>query len=115
MTWEQIASFQRMSSTLPSKALTYLIRTQLLNRIQSTVGIDALDLQANLFGEQKSTKITVGKYITKNLYAAYSKDILTPSPNQFKLQYFIKKAGAFTAERDEFGRYWAGVEIKFHF
>ena len=115
MTWKQIASFQKMSSALPSKAITYLIRTQLLNRIQSTVGIDALDLQANLFGKEKSTKITVGKYITKNIYASYSKDILAQSPDQFKVQYFIKKYGSFTTERDEQGRYWSGIEIKLKF
>jgi len=115
MTWEQIASFQKMSSALPSKAITYFIRTQLLNRIQSTMGIDALDLQANLFGETKSTKITVGKYITKNIYTSYSKDILAQSPDQFKVQYFIKKYGSFTAERDEQGRYWSGIEFRLKF
>ncbi len=115
MTWKQIASFQKMSSALPSKAITYLIRTQLLNRIQSTVGIDALDLQANLFGKEKSTKITVGKYITRNIYASYSKDILAQSPDQFKVQYLIKKYGSFITERDEQGRYWAGIELKLKF
>ena len=110
MTWSELASFQRMSKTLPSKAVSFFLRTQLLNRIQSSLGIDALDLNANLFGEEKSTQITVGKYFTKNLYGSYTHDILSEYPDQFLLKYILKR-GDILIQRDEYGRYWGGFEI----
>ena len=110
MTWSELASFQRMSKTLPSKAVSFFLRTQLLNRIQSSLGIDALDLNANLFGEEKSTQITVGKYFTKNLYGSYTHDILSEYPDQFLLKYILKH-GDIIIQRDEYGRYWGGFEI----
>jgi len=110
MTWSELASFQRMSKTIPSKAASFFLRTQLLNRIQSSLGIDALDLNANLFGEKKSTQITVGKYFTKNVYGSYTHDILSEFPDQFQLKYITKK-GNVLFERDEKGSLWGGFEF----
>ena len=110
MTWSELASFQRMSKTIPSKAVSFFLRTQLLDRIQSSLGIDALDLNANLFGEKKSTQITVGKYFTKNVYGSYTHDILSEFPDQFQLKYIMKK-GNILFERDERGSLWGGFEV----
>ncbi len=110
MKWTDLAKFQRMSTTIPSKAVSYVIRTQLLNRIRNSLGIDALDLNANLFGAEKSTQITVGKYFTKNIYGSYTRDIFAENPDQFLLKYIMRK-GNIILQRNEEGNIWGGFEV----
>lgn len=110
MKWTDLAKFQRMSTTIPSKAVSYVIRTQLLNRIRNSLGIDALDLNANLFGAEKSTQITVGKYFTKNIYGSYTRDIFAENPDQFLLKYIMRR-GNIILQRNEEGNIWGGFEV----
>ncbi len=110
MKWSDLAKFQRMSTTIPSKAVSYVIRTQLLNRIRSSLGIDALDLNANLFGPEKSTQITVGKYFTRNIYGSYTRDIFAENPDQFLLKYIMRR-GSIILQRNEEGNIWGGFEV----
>jgi autotransporter translocation and assembly factor TamB len=110
MKWSDLAKFQRMSTTIPSKAVSYVIRTQLLNRIRNSLGIDALDLNANLFGAEKTTQITVGKYFTKNIYGSYTRDIFATNPDQFLLKYIMRR-GNIILQRNEEGNIWGGFEV----
>lgn len=110
MKWSDLAKFQRMSTTIPSKAVFYVIRTQLLNRIRNSLGIDALDLNANLFGAEKTTQITVGKYFTKNIYGSYTRDIFAENPDQFMLKYIMRR-GNIILQRNEEGNIWGGFEL----
>ncbi len=110
MKWEELASMERAGKTLLTKAGMIAVRTMVLSKIQKIGIIDNIDLEANLFGEEKSTKITIGKRLFGNVYATYTKDILAKTPDQFKIQWNIRRNFMLLGERDEDGNYFGGVE-----
>jgi hypothetical protein len=111
---EDITSISNVS-TLSNKAASYWIRQTLLQEFQSSLGIDAIDLETKLFGTQKTAKLTVGKYISKNLYLGVTHDIFASSKDEFEIEYKVWKGSYLIGERKEDGRYNIGVRFKFKY
>ena len=111
---EDITSLSNVS-TLSNKAASYWIRQTMLREFQSTLGVDAIDLETKLLGPEKSAKLTVGKYISKDLYLGVTHDIFATSKDEFEIEYKVWKGSYIIGERNEEGRYNLGVKFKFKY
>jgi hypothetical protein len=111
---EDITSASNLSM-LSNKAATFWIRQTLLQEFQSTLGIDAIDLETKLLGPQKTAKLTIGKYISKDLYLGATHDIFATSKDEFEIEYKIWKGSYIIGERNEEGRYNLGIRFKFKY
>ncbi|TET17750.1 MAG: hypothetical protein E3J78_07235, partial [Candidatus Cloacimonadota bacterium] len=87
---EDITSLENVSS-LSDKAASYWIRQTMLREFQTTLGIDAMDLETKLLGSQKTAKLTVGKYISKDLYLGVTHDLFASSKDEFEIEYKVWK------------------------
>ncbi|MGC9366354.1 MAG: translocation/assembly module TamB domain-containing protein [bacterium] len=100
-TWSNISSFSTIAQAVPDRALNYLLRTQILNRLQRTIGLDAIDLETE-FGPTNRAKLTLGKYLTNQFYVEYQKDILNDTDSEISLQYNIwKNASVFLNKQQD--------------
>ena len=109
---EDITSLSNVGS-LSNKAASYWIRQTLLREFQSTLGIDAIDLETRFLGTQKTAKLTVGKYISKDLYLGVTHDIFANSKDEFQIEYKLLRGSFITGERNDEGRYSLGIRFKF--
>ncbi len=115
LTVQDLASFEKMGAVLPEKAVSFYLRTQVLKRLESAVGLDAVDLDASVLGEEKTARLTVGKYIGSNLYLKYTHDFFSFENDEFLVRYYLGKLGSFVFERDERGDIGAGFELRFQY
>jgi|GEM_PF-3802843 len=111
---EGITSLANMSN-LSDRAASYWIRQTLLHELQSSLGIDAIDLETKLLGPQKTAKLTVGKYISKDLYLGVTHDIFATSKDEFEIEYKILKRSYIVGKRNEEGNYNLGIKFKFKY
>ena len=111
---EDITSLSNISN-LSDKAASYWIRQTLLREFQTTLKIDAIDLETKLLGAHKTAKLTVGKYISKDLYLGVTHDIFASSKDEFEIEYKIWKGSYIIGQREENGRYNLGIRFKFKY
>jgi hypothetical protein len=111
---EDITSVENVSN-LSDRAASFWIRQMLLREFQTTLGVDAIDLETRLIGSEKSAKLTVGKYVSKDLYLGATHDIFATSKDEFEIEYKVWKGSYLIGKRDEEGRYNLGVRFKFKY
>lgn len=111
---EDITSIENVSN-LSDKAASFWIRQMLLREFQTTLGVDAIDLETRLIGSEKSAKLTVGKYVSKDLYLGVTHDIFATSKDEFEIEYKVWKGSYLIGKRNEEGRYNLGVRFKFKY
>ncbi|TES92176.1 MAG: hypothetical protein E3J87_06050, partial [Candidatus Cloacimonadota bacterium] len=111
---EGIKSLENVNR-LSEKAIGYWIRQTLLREFQKTFYVDAIDLETKLLGSQKTAKLTVGKYISNNLYLGVTHDIFASSKDEFEIEYKVWKGSYIIGKRNEEGRYNLGVRFKFKY
>ncbi len=111
---EEITSIENVSN-LSDKAASFWIRQMLLREFQTTLGVDAMDLETRLIGSEKSAKLTVGKYVSKDLYLGVTHDIFATSKDEFEIEYKVWKGSYLIGKRNEDGRYNLGVRFKFKY
>lgn len=111
---EGIKSLENVNR-LSEKAVGYWIRQTLLREFQKTFYVDAIDLETRLLGSQKTAKLTVGKYISNNLYLGVTHDIFASSKDEFEIEYKVWKGSYIIGKRNEEGRYNLGVRFKFKY
>ncbi len=112
VTWRELESIQRgdyVGKALP-KSLLALLENDISIRLKKYTGIDVLLIDAPLFDPDQSTKLTVGKYVSRNLFVSYTYDF-TYYANQFNVEYFIDDKNEIMVKRDETGAY--GVEYRY--
>lgn len=96
--------------------VSHYFRLKVLRQLQKTMAIDAIDVKTELLGEEeKKAELTVGKYISRDLYLSYTQDLFATSKNQFRAEYYLWRGGAIVAERDEEDKYNLGVQLKFRY
>lgn len=106
VTWRELESIQRgeyVGKALP-KSLLALLENDVSIRIRKYTGVDVLQIQAPLFDPEQSTKLTVGKYVSRNLFVSYTYDF-TYYANQFNVEYFMDDKNEIMVRRDETGAY----------
>jgi translocation and assembly module TamB len=110
-----LGSLQQLTPTIPSRALDYFIRTALLSSIEKTIGVDALYLQTDVLGEKRKAKVTVGKYISKDLYVSYTRDLFATSREAFRTEYRLSPRSRIVGERTEEGKSNVNFEVEFRY
>ncbi len=114
-TLNYISNFDDLTKSIPEKALQIYLRNRYLNTISSSIGVDQLDISTDLLGNEKSAKLSIGKYIGKKFYIFYTHDIFSFSRDIFKLEYRIGKNSSFITEKDAEGNYNSGLKFILRF
>lgn len=117
MTWDELSSEER-TDILREQAtgrVLDLAASQLTQQIRQAVGLDALRIKVRPLGEQAGAKLTVGKYISRDLYVSYVSELFSTAKDQFRVEYFVGKRGSVVGERNEEGRYFIGLSYKLRY
>jgi autotransporter translocation and assembly factor TamB len=83
-----------------------------MRELEKAVGLDEIRLKTELFGSNKSAKVTVGRYIGKDVFVAYSHDLFAPVKDEYKVEYYLGKGSSIIGSRDDLGRYNMGLGFK---
>jgi autotransporter translocation and assembly factor TamB len=113
MTWDELASGGLFEGT-PERVWSYMEK-RLSRHIQRSVGLDAFQLETDIFGEEREARLTLGKYVSDDLFASYTHDLFAASKDQFKLEYFFHPHRSLVAQRDEEGIYDMGIQLRFRY
>ena len=112
MTWRELESMKQgeyVGQILPKSLLAWL-ESDVSRRIRAYTGLDYFRIEAPFFETEEKTKLTVGKYISRNLFITYTYDI-TDFENEFNVEYFIDDRNEIMVRRDETGEY--GLEYQY--
>lgn len=103
------------AQTVGLKVVSSLILNEIVPEdLKSQIGVDVLRLEAELFGEEKTARFNIGKYILKDLYVSYTNDLFSPSKHNFKVEYSPWKYSSFVGERTDEG-IRTGVQFKIRY
>ncbi len=116
ITWREIESMKQgeyIGRVLPRAVWAYL-ESDVSRRFRTYTGLDYFRIEAPLFEPQEKTRVTVGKYISRNLFITYTYDITTFS-NEFNVEYFIDDRNQIWIKRDETGEYSLQYQYRIRF
>lgn len=119
LTTEELAQLQRgqvLGEEVPERVLAYFTE-RVLSRELRKRGFDMARLETEIFGaaEERSARLTVGKYVSDDLFVSYTHDLFAASGDAFKVEYYLGGQSSLVGERDEEKRYGLGVEFKFRY
>jgi len=106
ITWSELESMKRgdfVRTVLPHSLLSWL-ESDVSRRIRQYTGLDYFRIETPFFEDESSTRLTVGKYISRKLFISYTYDI-TSFDNEFNVEYFIDDKNEILIRRDEEGDY----------
>jgi hypothetical protein len=116
MTWSELASMKQgelVSGALPN-ALKSWLESDVSRRIRRATGLDYFMIESPFFEPDHKTRLTVGKYISKDLFITYTYDI-TSFSNEFNVEYFIDDKNEILIRRDEEGEYSLQYQYRIRF
>jgi autotransporter translocation and assembly factor TamB len=116
VTWQQMTSAESrdmFTNALSEKLLGYFER-ELTKRLRSFIYLDYLMIESG-FLSGTGTKVTVGKYIGRNLYFTYEYNITGTANDVFQVEYYISKSNEIIGERDTDGRYNLKYQYKIRY
>jgi len=116
ITWEEMESIKQgkyVGEVLPKSLLAWL-ESDVSRRIRKYTGMDVIRIDAPFFEAGQKTKLTVGKYISRNLFITYTYDFTTFS-NQFNVEYFINDKNEIMVKREEVGDYSLEYQYRIRF
>ncbi len=102
-----------VTKELPSRLLSYF-ETMAAKRARGFVNLDYLALETGgLLDSAKQARVTVGKYIGRNLYVSYTQNLKGQMIPSFRVEYYINRKNEIIAEgtADEVYRY--GIRYQF--
>jgi autotransporter translocation and assembly factor TamB len=105
ITWQELEEMKRgeyMSGF--SRSLLSWLEGDVSRRIRQYTGLDYFRIETPFFEPDEKTKLTVGKFISRNLFVTYTYDITTFS-NEFNVEYVVDDKNRISVERDETGEY----------
>lgn len=116
ITWHEIESMKQgeyVGRVLPKTVLAYL-ESDVSRRLRAYTGLDYFRIETPLFEPTEKTKVTVGKYVSRNLFVTYTYDITSYS-NEFNVEYFIDDRNEILIKRDETGEYSLQYQYRIRF
>uniref|UniRef100_A0A7V0Z410 Translocation and assembly module TamB C-terminal domain-containing protein n=1 Tax=candidate division WOR-3 bacterium TaxID=2052148 RepID=A0A7V0Z410_UNCW3 len=116
ITWRELESMKQgeyVGTVLPRSVLAWL-ESDVSRRLRAYTGLDYFRVEAPIFEPQEKTKVTVGKYISRNLFITYTYDI-TSFSNEFNVEYFINDRNEILIKRDETGEYSLQYQYRIRF
>ncbi|MBN2620471.1 translocation/assembly module TamB domain-containing protein [candidate division WOR-3 bacterium] len=116
ITWSELESMKRgefVRTVLPRSIVSWL-ESDVSRRIRQYTGLDYFRIETPFFEEESSTRLTVGKYISRKLFISYTYDI-TSFENEFNVEYFIDDKNEILVRRDEEGEYSVQYQYRIRF
>jgi len=116
ITWRELESLRQgeyVGDVLPKSLLAWL-ESDVSRRIRAYTGLDYFRIETPIIEPDEKTKLTVGKYISRNLFITYTYDITTFS-NEFNVEYFIDDRNEILIRKDEPGEYSLQYQYRIRF
>jgi hypothetical protein len=116
ITWQELEQLKRgeyVSKIIPHSLVSWL-EGDVARAIRQYTGLDYFHIETPLFEEGEKTKLTVGKFIARNLFVTYTYDITTFS-NEFNVEYYINDRNKIHVERDDTGEYNLQYQYRLRF
>ncbi|MGB3342035.1 MAG: translocation/assembly module TamB domain-containing protein [bacterium] len=110
---EQIKQGDYVEKVLPHSLLSWL-EGDVSRRIRRYTGLDYVRIETPFFEPESKTKLTVGKYVSRNIFVTYTYDI-TALSNEFNVEYFIDDKNEILIKRDEEGEYSLQYQYRIRF
>lgn len=101
-------------SRLLSERLLGYFQTQVSKRARGFVSLDYLEFESGILSG-RDTKVTVGKYIGRNLYVTYTQNFTGDMQPVFRVEYYLNRKNEVLAERSEEGRYSLRYQFKLRY
>ncbi|MCU0606047.1 MAG: translocation/assembly module TamB domain-containing protein [Candidatus Edwardsbacteria bacterium] len=83
-------------------------------KIQKGTGLDLLKIKTQAGAESKP-QVTLGKYITRDVFVSYSQGFSSNLSTEFKAEYLFGGRSAVFAQKSEAGKYNLGLRMKFKY
>lgn len=106
VTMEEISALEQkeLVNRLLSERLLGYFQTQVAKRMREFVSLDYLEIETGVLTGQ-SARVTVGKYVGRNLYVSYTQNFTGELQPGFLLEYYLNRRNELLAERGSDGRY----------
>jgi autotransporter translocation and assembly factor TamB len=95
---ENAASGRNNVNMLLSQRLLDYFQTQVAKRAREYVNLDYLEFESSLFDNNKQARVTVGKYVGRNLYVSYTQNFIGEMTPSFRVEYYINRRNEIIAE-----------------
>ncbi|MGQ9707669.1 MAG: translocation/assembly module TamB domain-containing protein [bacterium] len=105
---------KELISRLLSERLLSYFQTQVSKRVRDFISLDYLEFETGLVGAE-AAKVTVGKYIGRNLYLSYTQNFTEELQPAFRMEYYLNRRNELIAERSAQGRYSFRYRFKLRF
>ncbi|TET43702.1 hypothetical protein E3J62_12645 [candidate division TA06 bacterium] len=89
-----------------------VLQNIVMRELERTTGLHEIRFKSELFGPERSARLTVGKYVRKGVYVSYSHDLFAGAKDEYKVEYYLWKGSSVVGSRDEEGRYNLGLGFK---
>ncbi len=106
ISWRELESMKQgdyVGKVLPHGLLSWL-EGDVSRRIRQYTGLDYFRIETPYFEPEIKAKLTVGKYVSRDIFITYTYDI-TSFSNEFNVEYFIDDKNEILIKRDEEGEY----------
>lgn len=115
VTMDELSALEEkeLISRLLSERLLGYFQTQASKRVRDFIGLDYLEIQTGLTGDE--TRVTVGKYVGRNLYVSYTQNFTGELQPAFRIEYNLDQRSELLAERSYEGRYSFRYRFKLRF
>ncbi|MGB9741623.1 MAG: translocation/assembly module TamB domain-containing protein [candidate division WOR-3 bacterium] len=116
VTMEELSALEQkelLSRLLTQRVLGYF-QTQVSKRVRDYISLDYLELETGITGRE-TARVTVGKYVTRNLYVSYTQSLAEEFQPAFRIEYYLNRRNELVAERAADGRYSLRYRLKLRF
>ena len=118
MTWDEVQ--QARQGLLASAAKQQLLGTgeKVASRyVQKYLGLSMFRVRTSLGapGKPATTRLTAGKYLTRDIFATYSQDLLGKTGTDLRTEYRLNRVASLYGERDEDSKYNLGVKWRWRY
>lgn len=116
VTMDELSAMEQkelLSRLLAERVLGYF-QTQVSKRVRDYISLDYLELETGIGGSE-AARVTVGKYVTRNLYVLYTQSFVDDFHPAFRIEYYLNRRNELVAERSMDGRYSLRYRFKLRF
>ncbi|MBI5805222.1 translocation/assembly module TamB domain-containing protein [candidate division TA06 bacterium] len=95
---------------------TQYLSNMLSGIIQKNTGlVDVVRMKTFMSGEDKGAQVTLGKYVTRNVFVSYSQGLSANLSTEFTAEYLFGARSAIVAKKDDKGKFNLGLRMKFKY
>jgi autotransporter translocation and assembly factor TamB len=102
-----------VTNMLSQRLLNYF-QLQVSKRARGFVNLDYLEFESGLLSGRE-TKVTVGKYVGRNLYVSYTQNFAPDLNPAFRVEYYINRKNEILAEGSAGNRYSLRYQFKLRY